>query len=124
MARTKVYPRRREPKAGRYKNGRRVPTRFRPGVVAAREVRFYQRGTELLLPRAPFARLVREVTRLVSGDDDFRFQSPAMAALQTAAEALLIGLLNDAGYCAEHAGRKTVNERDLALAKRLRGALR
>jgi histone H3-like centromeric protein A len=36
----------------------RKPHRFRPGTVALREIRFFQKSTNLLLRRLPFARLV------------------------------------------------------------------
>ena len=39
--------------------GTRKPHRFRPGTVALREIRKYQRSTELLIRKLPFARLVR-----------------------------------------------------------------
>ncbi|EOD21308.1 hypothetical protein EMIHUDRAFT_74990, partial [Emiliania huxleyi CCMP1516] len=37
--------------------------RRRPGTVALREIRKYQRSTELLIRKLPFARLVREITQ-------------------------------------------------------------
>ena len=47
--------------------------RFRPGTVALREIKRYQKSTALLLPRAPFQRLVRAVAGDI--DSDIRFQS-------------------------------------------------
>ena len=47
--------------------------RFKPGTVALREIKRYQKSTSLLLPRAPFQRVVREVVRDV--DHDLRFQA-------------------------------------------------
>lgn len=35
--------------------------RFRPGTVALREIRRYQKSTELLIRKLPFQRLVREI---------------------------------------------------------------
>lgn len=39
------------------------PRRFRPGTVALREIRRYQKSTELLLRKIPFQRLVREIAQ-------------------------------------------------------------
>lgn len=39
------------------------PHRFRPGTVALREIRRYQRSTELLIRKLPFQRLVREIAQ-------------------------------------------------------------
>lgn len=35
--------------------------RFRPGTVALREIRKYQKSTEFLIRKLPFMRLVREI---------------------------------------------------------------
>ena len=55
-----------------------------------REIRKYQRSTELLLRKAPFQRLVREITESVSTGNDKRWQVAAVSALQEAAEAFLV----------------------------------
>lgn len=79
------------------------PHRFRPGTVALREIRRYQKSTDLLIRKLPFQRLVREIA---SGfKDDLRFQSSAIAALQEASEAYLVGLFEDTNLCAIHAKR-------------------
>ncbi|CAG2102075.1 unnamed protein product, partial [Medioppia subpectinata] len=52
---------------------------------------------------------------------DLRCQSAALGALQEAAEAYLVGLLEDANLCAIHAKRVTIQPKDLKLAKRIRG---
>ena len=41
--------------------GVKKPHRYRPGTVALREIRRYQKSTELLLWKLPFQRLVREI---------------------------------------------------------------
>uniref|UniRef100_A0A6N2KAY2 Core Histone H2A/H2B/H3 domain-containing protein n=1 Tax=Salix viminalis TaxID=40686 RepID=A0A6N2KAY2_SALVM len=63
------------------------------GTVALREIRKYQKSTELLIRRLPFQRLVREIAQ--DFKTDLRFQSSAVAALQEAAEAYLVGLFED-----------------------------
>ncbi len=75
--------------------------RFRPGTVALREIKKMQRTGDLLIPRAPFHRLVREISQ--SFDTTLRFQSTALGALQEAAEAYLVGLLDSANVAAIHA---------------------
>jgi histone H3 len=94
--------------------------RFRPGAVALREIRRYQKSTELLLPRLPFQRLVREIASPLLGPA-FRFQTSALEALQTAAEAYLVHLFEDTNLCAMHAKRVTIMPRDIQLARRIRG---
>lgn len=93
--------------------------RFRPGTVALRDIRRYQGSTALLLRRLPFQRLVREIVQ--DFELDLRFQASAMAALQEAAEAYLVGLFQDTNLCAIHAGRAGIQIKDMKLAMRIRG---
>ena len=99
--------------------GVKKPHRFRPGTVALREIRRYQRGTELLIRKLPFQRLVREIAQ--DYKSDLRFQSAAVAALQEASEAYLVGLFEDTNLCAIHAKRVTIMPKDMQLARRVRG---
>jgi histone H3 len=102
--------------------GMRKPRRFRPGTVALREIRKYQQSSELLIRRLPFQRLVREIAYHIK--DDLRFQGSALAALQMAAEAFLVGLFEDSQLLAEHAKRVPIMPKDMRLAQRLRGGIR
>jgi len=95
------------------------PRRYKPGTVALREIRKYQKSTELLIRKLPFQRLIREITEEIKSD--FRFQSQAVLALQEAAEAYLVGLFEDTNLCAIHAKRVTIMPKDMQLARRLRG---
>lgn len=103
------------------------PHRFRPGTVALREIRHYQKSTDLLLRRLPFARLVREIaTDFFDGDESgnhvgLRWQSSALLALQEATEAYLVHLFEDSNLCALHAKRVTIMQRDMQLVRRIRG---
>jgi histone H3 len=98
------------------------PHRYRPGTVALREIRKYQKSTELLIRKIPFQRLVREIAQDFKTDDGhFRFQSHAILALQEAAEAFLVGLFEDTNLCAIHAKRVTIMPKDIHLARRIRG---
>lgn len=107
--------------------------RWRPGTKALREIRQYQKSTELLLRKLPFARLVREIALDYTnaahlgglgggGADYLRWQSTAIQALQEAAEAYLVHLFEDTNLLAIHAKRVTIMQKDIQLARRIRGA--
>ena len=99
--------------------GVKKPHRYRPGTVALREIRRYQKSTELLCRKLPMARLIREIAQ------DFRtdlwFQASAIGALQEAMEAYLVGLFEDTNLCTIHARRVTIMPKDMQLARRIRG---
>jgi histone H3 len=99
--------------------GVKRPHRFRPGTVALREIRKYQKSTETLIRRLPFQRLVREISQDFKAD--LRYQSHALAALQEAAEVYLTKLFEDTNLCAIHAKRVTIMPKDMQLARRIRG---
>ncbi|KAG8251266.1 histone H3.2 [Homalodisca vitripennis] len=94
--------------------GVKKPHRYRPGTVALREIRRYQKSTELLIRKLPFQRLVREIAQ--DFKTDLRFQSSAEAS-----EAYLVGLFEDTNLCAIHAKRVTIMPKDIQLARRIRG---
>ncbi|CAG5092672.1 Similar to Histone H3 (Urechis caupo) [Cotesia congregata] len=89
------------------------------GTVALREIRRYQKSTELLIRKLPFQRLVREIAQ--DFKTDLRFQSSAVMALQEASEAYLVGLFEDTNLCAIHAKRifsdKRTKEDDMNFQK-------
>ncbi|KAJ6092151.1 hypothetical protein N7467_004120 [Penicillium canescens] len=98
--------------------------RYKPGTKALKEIRQYQRGYELLIAKLPFARLVREVALDLLPADvgaELRWQSHAIQALQEAAEAFLVHLFEDTNLCALHAKRVTIMQKDIQLARRIRG---
>eukprot|EP00347_Sterkiella_histriomuscorum_P022275 403331061 len=103
------------PAEGGVKSGRR----YRPGTVALREIKRYQKETRLLLLKAPFQRFVRAICDGI--DNQLRFQSQALLAVQEAAEMYLVGLFEDSNLCAIHANRVTVMKKDMELARRIRG---
>ena len=84
--------------------GVKKPHRYRPGTVALREIRRYQKSTELLIRKLPFQRLVREIAQ--DFKTDLRFQ---------------VGLFEDTNLCAIHAKRVTIMPKDIQLARRIRG---
>lgn len=114
-----------------FSGGPKKNHRFRPGTVALREIRRFQKSTELLMRKLPFQRLVREIAFDVLGESrnkdgsssgqDYRFQASAVAALQESAEAYLVGLFEDTNLCAIHAKRVTIMPKDIQLARRIRG---
>ena len=97
--------------------GVKKPHRYRPGMVVLREIRHYQKSTELLIRKMPFQRLVREIAQ------DFksylRFQTGAILALQEASEAYLVGLFEDSNLCAIHAKRVMIMTKDMQLAQHI-----
>ena len=99
--------------------GMKKPHRFRPGTVALREIRKFQKSTDLLIRKLPFQRLVKEIASEFK--TDLRFQSNAVLALQEASEAYLVGLFEDTNLCAIHAKRVTIMPKDMHLARRIRG---
>ena len=94
--------------------------RYRPGTVALREIRRFQKSTRLLIRKRPFQCLVKESVGKFS-NGDLRCQSAAILALQEASEAYLVGLFEDMNLCALHAKRVTIMPSDLRLARRIRG---
>jgi len=93
--------------------------RYRPGTVALREIRQYQKSGDTLLRKMPFQRLVKDIAQdFIS---DLRFQAKAILALQEASEAYLVGLFQDTNLCAIHAKRVTIFPKDIQLARRIRG---
>jgi len=96
--------------------------RFRPGTVALREIRKYQKSTGLLMQKLPFSRVVREIAQdMVTVNNNVRWQSTALLALQEATEAYLVHLFEDSYLCTVHAKRVTLMQKDLQLARRIRG---
>ena len=98
--------------------GVKKPHRYRPGTVALREIRRYQKSTELLIRKLPFQRLVREIAQ--DFKTDLRFQSSAVLCCE-ASETYLVGLFEDTNLCAIHAKRVTIMPKDIQLARRIRG---
>ena len=99
--------------------GVKKPHRYRPGTVALREIRRYQKSTELLIRKLPFRLVVREIAQ--DFKTDLCFRSDALSALQEASEAYLVGLFEDTNLCAIHARRVTIMPKDIQLARRIRG---
>ena len=96
--------------------------RYRPGTLALKEIRRYQRSTDFLIRKLPFARLIREIASQFVGEEyTLKWQSVAILALQEASEAFLVNLFEDTNLCALHAKRVTIMQKDIQLARRIRG---
>ena len=93
--------------------------RWRPGTVALREIKKFQKSTDLLIRKAPFQRLIRELAE--KQKSGLKWQSAACAAMQEATESYVVSLLSDTNLCAIQAKRVTIMPKDIQLAKRLRG---
>ena len=96
--------------------------RNKPGVVALREIRFYQKSRVMLIPMRPFIRLVREIAldHTPSWGGQWRWQANALFALQQAAESYLVGLFGDCVLLAIYCKRVTVMRDDIPFVLRLR----
>mmetsp|Transcript_6294 Transcript_6294/g.14470 ORF Transcript_6294/g.14470 Transcript_6294/m.14470 type:complete len:106 (-) Transcript_6294:603-920(-) len=93
--------------------------RFKTTKSSLNEIRKFQRSTDLLIHRLPFARLVKEIS--LKFHHCLNWQQVAIEALQHACEDYVIGLLQDANLSAIHANRITIMPKDLKLAKIIRG---
>ena len=95
------------------------PRRFRPGTVALREIRRFQKCSHVLVPPKRFSQLVREIQQEFG--TDIRYAMAGLAATQEAGEAYVTGLMEDTNLCAIHAKRVTILPKDMQLARRIRG---
>jgi histone H3 len=95
-----------------------INKRYRPGTVALREIRQYQKSDELLLRKAPFTRLVKEISQGLRAD--FRWQKNAILAIQHAAEHHLVTLFEDTNRTTVHCKRQTISVGDMLLVRRIR----
>ena len=98
----------------------RKPRRFRPGTVALREIRKYQKSTELLIKKLPFQRLVREVVHTLFNTENYRMTPQALLALQEASEDFLVMMFSQVNHIAIHGKRVTIQPKDIQLWCRLK----
>ena len=86
------------------------------------EIQKYQKTTDLLIRKAPFARLVREICldkKVCSWGAEIQWQSNAIMALQEASEAYLVKLFEDSNLAAIHAHRVTIQPKNIHLVQRI-----
>ncbi|KAK4541782.1 hypothetical protein LTR36_007314 [Oleoguttula mirabilis] len=94
---------------GRYK--------YRAGTRTDRDLRKYLIGEELLIPKLPFQRVVRELAEKEMAG--VRLQSSAIGALQWAVEAFSVDMFTRANGAAIHARRLTIQQKDIWLWKKM-----
>ena len=99
--------------------GEKKKRKYRPGEVALREIRKYQKTTDLVIRRLPFQRLCRDVAHEIM--PEVRFQQATLQALQECTEMYIAALFEDTQLCTLHAKRVTVFQKDMILAQRIRG---
>jgi histone H3 len=98
-----------------------VVERTKPSKALA-EIRKLQRSADLLIPKAPFVRLVKEISRdFGDASVEYRFEASAIEALQEISEAYLVGLFEDSALAMTHGLRKTLKPKDMRLVQVLRG---
>jgi len=100
------------------KNKNKKKRRYKPGMRALKDIRKYQKSTELLIPKSSFVRLVKEIVQKEKGD--LRIQASAVLALQEAAEMFVVNMFEYSNYCAIHGNRVTVQAKDIQLVKKIR----
>jgi histone H3 len=94
---------------------------YRPSLQAMRQIRKYENSHNLVLRKFPFQRYVRKIASYATPGT--QFQSTAILTLQEAAEAYLVGLMEDANRIAKMSNRETVYRKDIRLARIVRGEL-
>ena len=94
--------------------------KYWPGTIALWEIWQFQKSTELLIQKLLFSPLVHEIT-LEVGKYDLCFQGSTIICLQEAAEAYIVGLMEDANLCTIHANRVTIMPKDIQLAHHIWG---
>lgn len=99
-----------------HKGGVKKPHRYRPGTVALREIRRYQKSTELLIKKAPFQRWVRQLAQ--DFKTDLRMKGSALQLLQEGFEVYLVKKMEAINLLAIHAKRVTIQDKDVTLAFR------
>ncbi|XP_018410975.1 PREDICTED: histone H3-like centromeric protein A [Nanorana parkeri] len=110
------------PSKKRHRDLRRPACRYRPGTRALMEIRKYQKSTDLLIRKAHFSRLVREVCMEFTRGVPYMWQSMAIMALQEAAEAFMVRLFEDSSLCCLHAKSVTLFVQDMQFSQRIRGS--
>ncbi|PAV89882.1 hypothetical protein WR25_12153 [Diploscapter pachys] len=89
------------------------------GVLALREIRKFQKTSDLIIPRAPFYKVVRDITTKFG--TDLRFQGLALECLHEAAEHYLVGLFEEVNLRAIFERHIIDMPKDIDLVRRIRG---
>jgi len=98
----------------------KTPYRFRPGTIALREIRKFQKSYDMLLPKLPFDRLVREICQKEFPNSDIRWKGTALRGLQEASEAYMVEYYEDTNLVTIHGKRITITPNDARLVLQLK----
>ncbi|XP_076755944.1 histone H3-like, partial [Xylocopa sonorina] len=99
-----------------------VPSRKIRKARVLQEIKHLRRSVSFVLPKAPFARLVKEIINtLFPSSSVIRIQVTALEALQEALEAYIVQFFEDCYLLTMHAKRVTLQINDMFLMRRLRG---
>ncbi|KRZ09930.1 histone H3-like centromeric protein CSE4 [Trichinella zimbabwensis] len=101
------------------KKARKSVKNVYPRNIVAMEIKKLQQTTDLLIPHAPFLRLLKQVLFELNPRAD-HVQRLAVVALHEALEAFLVHLMEDSYLLTLHAGRVTLMLPDMRLALTLR----
>lgn len=86
------------------------------------EIHNLRRSTQLLIPRAPFQRIVREIVQQINAHAQLSIEKEAFEALQESVEMYLVQIFEDARLAAEHRRRITVDVKDVRLVQHIQRA--
>ncbi|KAK8767915.1 hypothetical protein V5799_005304 [Amblyomma americanum] len=100
--------------SSRKQDAQKKPVKKRTGYRVLQVIIREQKSTRCIIPRLPFARVVREILWKITGEE-FKMQKIALQALHEASEAVIVALLEGSTILARHARRITVMNRDLAV---------
>jgi histone H3 len=99
----------------------RKPHRWHPGKMALRVIQKFKKNTDLLIRKAPFQHLVKEIVQDLSRKSDLQMQSTVLLALQEAVEYFMVDVFSNTNLCAMHGKRVTIMAKDMVLACCIQG---
>ena len=99
--------------------GIRKPHRYRPGTVALRQIRRYQKSHKLLISKGEFEKCVGSIV-YKSYPHNVKFQQSAINVLQEGVESYLVSLFEDSNLCAIHNRRVNICPKDIQIAMHIR----
>lgn len=98
--------------------------RYRPGTVALREIRKYQKEVKILFRKLPMQRLYRDVLKdmkdaLGNPVSGLRLQGQALRNLDEIVQSYIVSRYEAGNLCTIHAKRVTLMKKDLDLIEKL-----
>ena len=95
---------------------KRAKRRFKPGTIALREIKKYQKTTNPLIAKAPFGRVVREI---VNQHGQYSLTPSALECFQTASEGEIVQMMEVSQLAALNSKRVTLQPKDIQLIMRI-----